>query len=141
MPPDGLDRQAVILYDLDHGRELLGADPRGQERDDVTRLTLLGDPLLVIDSRDMREAQIFVQSITERCKQLRRVLAHRDLQHHAQTQLIVNHGLANVEDTNLKTRHRRCQHRHEPSLGSAGNIHQYDFAGHRDAPELPGGRR
>ena len=67
--------------------------------------------------------------LLERRPQIGRFRALGHLHQQAQSELLMNHGLADVEHLRLISRQQGCQHRHQSGLVLAGHRHQCNLSG------------
>lgn len=111
--------------------QLLGRDLARQQRHDMPRLALTGDPLLVVGFGNGREAHLLVMLVGGE----QHVLEHPgggfgggNLDQNAERQGVVDHGLADVENVHPILRQHAGDGGGQARTVLAGDVDQDDIA-------------
>ncbi len=110
---------------------MLGRDLAGQQRNDVTRLALAVDPVLIVGFGHRRETDLLIQFVGGE----QDVLEHRGSLHgirnfnrDAERQGVVDHRLTNIENVHATLGEDAGDGRSETGTVDTSDVNQDDFA-------------
>ena len=127
-----VDIEPVVGDDAGHHGDLAGRQSPPQHGDDAPFLALLADPLLVVVGIDGREVDVYVEAmgLVEQILEHRgRLLGRRDLDEHAERDIVVDHRLADVEHIDIMLGQQAGNAGDQTRAVAPGHVDENDFVG------------